>query len=105
MDQQLNNNDYQYGSVFESGVAAAASCDLTYNTQPIIHGTTIMNTDSAEAPFCQDTEQPVIHKSMPALKLSLDVAYEWQNIGVFLDVPDPSLKRIETDNRRCNDCL
>ena len=68
-----------------------------------------MNINSAEAPSCQDTEHSVIHKPMPALhmcfKLSLDIAYEWQNIGVFLDVPDPSLKRIEADYRRSNDCL
>ena len=110
MDQPSNNSLNQQGlSIVESGVAAAASCYLPYNTQPIIHGTTMRNINSAEAPSCRDTEHSVTCKPAPELSkcfvLTINVAHKWQNIGVLLGVKYSNLKRIEADYRKCDDCL
>lgn len=40
-----------------------------------------------------------------SFKLTLKVAYEWQSIGVLLDVPNCELKCIEKDYKKSKDCL
>ena len=54
----------------------------------------------------QDSQQVHPLSTATCLKFLLPIAADWQNIGVFLQLPDSDLKQIESDySGRCRDCV